>query len=42
VNGLFIKSWIKIDGDRLLMEGGHEIPVSRNRKEKVKEAIGIK
>jgi two-component system, LytTR family, response regulator len=42
VNTLFIKSWIKVDGDRLLMEGEHEIPISRNRKEKVKQAIGIK
>lgn len=42
VNSVFIKSWIKVDGDRLLMDGGHEIPVSRNRKEKVKQAIGIK
>lgn len=42
VNSLFIKSWIKVDGDRLLMDGGHEIPVARNRKEKVKQAIGIK
>ncbi|MBZ4188882.1 LytR/AlgR family response regulator transcription factor [Niabella beijingensis] len=41
VNIHFIKSWIKIDGDRLLLEGGHEIPVARNRKEKVKRAIGI-
>ena len=42
VNSIFIKSWIKVDGDRLLIEGGHEIPVSRNSKEKVKQAIGIK
>lgn len=42
VNSIFIKSWIKVDGDRLLMEGEHEIPISRNRKEKVKQAIGIK
>lgn len=42
VNSVFIKSWIKVDGDRLLMEGEHEIPVARNRKETVKEAIGIK
>lgn len=41
-NSIFIKSWIKVDGDRLLMEEGHEIPISRNRKEKVKQAIGIK
>lgn len=42
VNSVFIKSWIKVDGDRLLIEGGHEIPVSRNSKEKLKQAIGIK
>lgn len=42
VNSRFVKSWIRVDGDRLLMEGGHEIPVSRNSKEKVKLAIGIK
>jgi len=42
VNSVFIKSWIKVDGDRLLMEGEHEIPIARNRKEKVKQAIGIK
>jgi two-component system LytT family response regulator len=35
VNGSFIKSWIKVDGDRLLMEEGYEVPVSRNRKLKV-------
>ena len=42
VNKIFIKSWIKTDGDRLLMEEGHEVPVSRNNKEKVKQAIGLK
>jgi two-component system LytT family response regulator len=42
VNSAFIISWIKIDGDRLLMDQGHEIPVSRNRKEKVKQAIGVR
>jgi two-component system LytT family response regulator len=42
VNGMFIKSWIKVDGDRLLMQGEHEIPVSRKWKERVKQAIGIK
>ena len=41
VNSIFIKSWIKADGDRLLIEGGHEIPISRNRKEKVKKAMSI-
>jgi two-component system LytT family response regulator len=42
VNRLFIKSWIKADGDRLVIHGGHEIPISRNNKEKVKKAIGIR
>lgn len=42
VNTAFIKSWIRVDGDRLLMEEGHEIPISRNSKEKVKQAIGMK
>ena len=42
VNSSFIKSWIKVDGDRLVIHGGHEIPVSRNNKEKVKKAIGVK
>jgi two-component system, LytTR family, response regulator len=42
VNSSFINSWIRVDGDRLLIEGGHTIPVSRNNKEKVKQAIGIK
>lgn len=42
VNRRFILSWIRTDGDRLLLEGGHEIPVSRNSKEKVKQAIGMK
>jgi two-component system LytT family response regulator len=42
VNSRFIKSWIKVDGDRLLIEGGFEIPVARNRKEKVKEAVGMR
>lgn len=42
VNMIFVKSWIRDNGDRLLIEDGHEIPVSRNSKEKVKQAIGIK
>lgn len=42
VNSLFIKSWIKVDGDRLIIQGEHEIPISRNNKEKVKQAIGAK
>jgi two-component system LytT family response regulator len=42
VNSAFIKSWIRVDGDRLLMEEGHEIPISRNSREKVKQATGMK
>ncbi|MGX5819252.1 LytR/AlgR family response regulator transcription factor [Chitinophaga lutea] len=42
VNSAFVKSWIRVDGDRLLIEGGQEIPISRNNKEKVKQAIGLK
>ncbi|WP_298735643.1 LytTR family DNA-binding domain-containing protein [uncultured Chitinophaga sp.] len=42
VNSIYIKRWIRADGDRLLMEEGHEIPISRNNKEKVKQAIGMK
>jgi two-component system LytT family response regulator len=33
-NSVFIKSWIKVDGDRLLMEGEPEIPIARNRRER--------
>lgn len=39
VNKNHIKSWIKYDGDRLLMNNGFEIPIARNRKEKIKAAI---
>lgn len=42
VNKVYIRSWLKVDGDRLLIEGGFEIPVSRNKREKVKQAIVIK
>lgn len=42
VNKAFIKSWIKVDGDKLGLQGGFEIPVSRNNKEKVKQAIGAR
>jgi len=39
VNTTKIKSWIKEDGDRLLLEDGSKIPVSRNKKEMVAEAL---
>lgn len=39
VNKSYIKKWIKTDGDRLLMEDGSEIPVARNRKEKIKSEM---
>lgn len=42
VNRHHIKKWLRTDGDRLLMEGQHEIPISRNQRQKVKHTIGIK
>lgn len=36
VNKRFIKSWLKKDGDFLLLEDGAEVPVSRQKKETVK------
>lgn len=42
VNIVFVKSWTKADGDRLIMISGDEVPISRNNKEKVKQAIGVK
>ena len=42
VNTVFVKSWTKVDGDRLIMFSGDEVPISRNNKEKVKQAIGAK
>lgn len=42
VNVAFVKSWIRIDGDRLVIQGGVEIPVSRSNREKVRLAIGAK
>lgn len=41
VNTRFIRSWIRVDGDRLLLEGGIEVPVSRNKKEKIKKLMGM-
>lgn len=41
VNKLKVKSWIRRDGDHLLMEDNSQIPVSRNKKESVSEALSI-
>ncbi|MBL0136572.1 MAG: response regulator transcription factor [Chitinophagaceae bacterium] len=37
VNKQFIKSWIKEDGGYLLLDNGHQIPVSRQKKDLIKE-----
>ncbi|MEO9147356.1 MAG: LytTR family DNA-binding domain-containing protein [Ginsengibacter sp.] len=39
VNPLFVKSWLKEDGGSLLLENGCKIPVSRSKKEMVKECL---
>jgi two-component system, LytTR family, response regulator len=39
VNKKFVKSWIKEDGGHLLLHNGTQIPVSRNKKESVKEQL---
>lgn len=39
VNIQYIKSWVKEDGGYLLLETGQQIPVSRNKKEAVMDAI---
>jgi two-component system, LytTR family, response regulator len=41
VNKRFVKSWIRDDGNFLLLENGTTIPVSRNRKDAVLEALGF-
>jgi two-component system LytT family response regulator len=40
VNKKYVRSWIKNDGDYLLLEDGTQVPVSRNKKEMVKDALG--
>jgi len=37
INKKFIRSWVKADGGYLIMEDGSEIPVSKNKKEIIKE-----
>lgn len=39
INKKFIKSWKKVFGDHLLLFNGEEIPVSRGKKESVKQAL---
>jgi len=39
VNRKFVKSWIKKDGDYLLLDDGTELPVSRQKKMAVKTAL---
>ncbi|HWB24856.1 MAG TPA: LytTR family DNA-binding domain-containing protein [Chitinophagaceae bacterium] len=39
VNKKFIKSWVKEDGGYLLLENGTQIPVSRNKRDFVGEAL---
>ena len=39
VNKKYIKSWLKKDGDVLLLEDGSEVPVSRQKKEIVKKML---
>jgi len=39
VNKAKVKSWIKQDGGYLLLEDGSQIPISRNKKESVAEAL---
>ncbi|QES87763.1 LytR/AlgR family response regulator transcription factor [Rhizosphaericola mali] len=41
VNLTHIKSWIKQDGDRLLINEGFEIPIARNKKERLKKVMGL-
>ena len=41
VNKKFIKSWVKEDGDHLILLNNKEIPISRNKKEMVKKALGF-
>lgn len=41
VNKKFVKSWMKEDGDHLVLLNGEEIPISRTKKEIVKKALDI-
>jgi two-component system, LytTR family, response regulator len=39
VNKRFIKSWVKEDGQFLLLQNGTQVPISRNKKDIVAEAL---
>lgn len=39
VNRRSVKSWVKEDGGYLLLDNGHQVPVSRNKKELVATAL---
>jgi len=39
VNRNYIKSWVKAEGDYLLLETGDEIPISRSKKERVAQRL---
>ncbi|MDF2188855.1 LytTR family DNA-binding domain-containing protein [Paraflavitalea sp. CAU 1676] len=41
VNRRFVKSWVKEDGGYLLLDNGHQVPVSRNKKELVITALKL-
>ena len=39
INKKFVKSWMKKDGDYLLLEDGTQVPVSRQKKDSVKQLL---
>lgn len=39
VNKKYIRSWVKEEGGYLLLENGEQLPVSKNKKDKVREAL---
>lgn len=39
VNRKYVKSWVKEDGGYLLMDNGHQVPVSKNKKDMVTWAL---
>ncbi|MCC6289360.1 MAG: response regulator transcription factor [Chitinophagaceae bacterium] len=39
VNKIYVRSWIREDGEFLLIKNGEQVPISRNKKEVVKEAL---
>lgn len=41
VNRAFIKSWKRVDGDFLVLEGNHEVPISRGKKEELKRVLRL-